>query len=115
MNTPVKIFSRGIFLAACFLATHLNANVAAPAAAPASVVMVEQAQENDSSSTADHSKFDALKKDFKSGPEVTKACLTCHTEAAKQVTPNTGPGNFLIRRPNRDWARKPSSTISVPR
>ena len=24
-------------------------------------------------------------KDFPSGPEVTKACLTCHTEAAKQV------------------------------
>ena len=38
-----------------------------------------------STSTADHSKFEALNKDFKSGPEVTKACLTCHTEAAKQV------------------------------
>ena len=36
-------------------------------------------------STADHSKFDALKADFKSGPEVTEACLTCHTEAAKHV------------------------------
>lgn len=36
-------------------------------------------------STADHSKFDELKKDFKSGPEVTEACLRCHTEAAKQV------------------------------
>lgn len=35
--------------------------------------------------TADHSKFDALKKDFQSGPEVTRACLSCHTEAAKQV------------------------------
>ncbi len=36
-------------------------------------------------STADHSKFDALKKTFKTGPDVTKACLSCHTEAAKQV------------------------------
>ncbi len=35
--------------------------------------------------TADHRKFEVLKKDFTSGPEVTKACLTCHTEAAKQV------------------------------
>jgi hypothetical protein len=26
-----------------------------------------------------------LKKPFASGPEVTKACLSCHTEAAKQV------------------------------
>ncbi len=36
-------------------------------------------------STADHSKFEALKHQFKSGPEVTKACLSCHTEAAKQI------------------------------
>jgi len=36
-------------------------------------------------STADHSKFEELDKKFASGPEVTKACLTCHTEAAKQV------------------------------
>lgn len=36
-------------------------------------------------STADHSKFDILKKPFASGPEVTRACLSCHTEAAKQV------------------------------
>ena len=35
--------------------------------------------------TADHSKFEALKQDFKSGPEVTKACLSCHTEAARQI------------------------------
>jgi octaheme c-type cytochrome (tetrathionate reductase family) len=37
------------------------------------------------SSTADHSKFKALQQTFASGPEVTKACLSCHTEAAKQV------------------------------
>ena len=35
--------------------------------------------------TADHSKFKELQKEFKSGPELTKACLVCHTEAAKQV------------------------------
>lgn len=38
-----------------------------------------------SASTADHSKFRQLQREFKSGPEVTKACLECHTEAAKQV------------------------------
>lgn len=37
------------------------------------------------SSTADHSKFEVLQQDFQTGPEVTKACLSCHTEAAKQV------------------------------
>ncbi|WP_319529422.1 tetrathionate reductase family octaheme c-type cytochrome [uncultured Cohaesibacter sp.] len=35
--------------------------------------------------TADHSKFEVLQQDFKSGPDVTKACLTCHTEAADQI------------------------------
>lgn len=37
------------------------------------------------SSTADHSKFTELQTDFSSGPEVTRACLTCHTEAAAQI------------------------------
>lgn len=36
-------------------------------------------------STADHSKFKALQRVFSSGPEVTKACLSCHTEASKQL------------------------------
>ena len=36
-------------------------------------------------STADHSKFEELDKEFETGPEVTKACLHCHTEAAKQL------------------------------
>jgi octaheme c-type cytochrome (tetrathionate reductase family) len=35
--------------------------------------------------TADHSKFKELDQKFDSGPEVTKACLACHTEAAKQI------------------------------
>ncbi|MEC3862116.1 tetrathionate reductase family octaheme c-type cytochrome [Mesobacterium sp. TK19101] len=38
-----------------------------------------------SGSTADHSKFEILKQEFKSGPEVTAACLSCHTEASDQV------------------------------
>jgi len=36
-------------------------------------------------STADHSKFDVLKQEFDYAPDVTEACLECHTEAAKQV------------------------------
>ena len=41
------------------------------------------------SSTADHSKFDVLKQNFTSGPEVTQACLSCHTEAGQQVRGST--------------------------
>lgn len=36
-------------------------------------------------STADHTKFKALQGPFSSGPEVTQACLSCHTEASHQV------------------------------
>ncbi|MBE9538324.1 MAG: tetrathionate reductase family octaheme c-type cytochrome [Proteobacteria bacterium] len=36
-------------------------------------------------STADHGKFEQLKVKFTSGPEVTRACLECHTNAAKQI------------------------------
>lgn len=39
--------------------------------------------------TADHAKFRELQQEFKSGPEVTRACLACHTEAAKQVMKTT--------------------------
>lgn len=40
-------------------------------------------------STADHSQFKSLDKKFESGPEVTQACLECHTEAAKQIHKTT--------------------------
>lgn len=39
--------------------------------------------------TADHSKFTQLQQDFKSGPEVTTACLSCHTEAGAQFMQST--------------------------
>lgn len=36
-------------------------------------------------STADHTQFEILQQDFESGPAVTKACLSCHTEASQQL------------------------------
>ena len=38
-----------------------------------------------SASTTDHSKLKPLQREFTSGPEVTRACLQCHTEADDQV------------------------------
>ena len=35
--------------------------------------------------TVDHTQLEALKQPFKSGPEVTQACLSCHTQAAAQL------------------------------
>jgi hypothetical protein len=34
--------------------------------------------------TSDHSEHEVLQQEFKSGPEVTKACLSCHNQAALQ-------------------------------
>ena len=34
--------------------------------------------------TSDHSRHEILKQEFTSGPEVTKACLSCHNQAALQ-------------------------------
>ena len=91
MKEPVKKINRLLFLIGCFLASSVNASVAgtepvAAGAAPTTATMVvEEVEARKTTSTADHSKFDELKKKFKSGPEVTKACLSCHTEAAKQV------------------------------
>jgi len=45
-------------------------------------------QRSDSNSTADHSKFESLQKNFSNGPEVTQACLECHTEAGHQFMKN---------------------------
>lgn len=45
-------------------------------------------QRRDTNSTADHAKFEELKGPFTSGPEVTRACLKCHTEAGHQFMRN---------------------------
>ena len=47
-----------------------------------SQAMQESSSTNKTTSTADHSKFKELQQDFKRGPEVTKACLTCHAVLA---------------------------------
>jgi octaheme c-type cytochrome (tetrathionate reductase family) len=58
---------------------------AAPAPTPVPLLSERSAEYKKGASTADHGKFKELQKDFKTGPEVTKACLECHTEAAHQV------------------------------
>ena len=51
-------------------------------------VVEQPSKRTDSNSTADHTKFEDLKAAFSSGPEVTKACLKCHTEAGHQFMKN---------------------------
>ena len=48
-------------------------------------IMAQQATKGRTTwNTTDHSKHAALNKDFKSGKEVTQACLSCHSEAQEQ-------------------------------
>jgi len=60
--------------------TETGAEGAAPGRISARQATKGQARWN----TTDHKKHEALKQDFQSGAEVTKACLSCHTEAAMQ-------------------------------
>ncbi|WP_088286042.1 tetrathionate reductase family octaheme c-type cytochrome [Ideonella sp. A 288] len=45
----------------------------------------EEAKPLKLTTTANHAKFESLQKPFNSGPEVTQACIACHTEAAGQI------------------------------
>jgi octaheme c-type cytochrome (tetrathionate reductase family) len=84
---------RRAFLASLALALWSGAGLAAdtPAAAAASAQPAPVPQSapaapaRSSASTVDHTRLKQLDRDFGSGPEVTKACLECHTEAAKQI------------------------------
>ena len=51
--------------------------------------LVQASPATASTSTADHSQFEQLQGPFASGPEVTQACLECHTEASKQIHQTT--------------------------
>jgi octaheme c-type cytochrome (tetrathionate reductase family) len=53
--------------------------------AVAGAVFAQDAKPVKLTTTADHSKFKELQREFSSGPELTKACLSCHTESAGQI------------------------------
>lgn len=80
---PVTLFRRGQRLEKNrgFIALVIGI-LAAIACAPAWSAATEP-------STADHGSFESLQKDFTTAPEVTAACLECHTEAGKQIRETT--------------------------
>lgn len=79
-----------LLLAAALLASTPRQSYAAPEESGAHTTPVPAnatplpPQKRPSNTTADHSKFEALKGPFANGSEVTKACLTCHNEAGHQ-------------------------------
>lgn len=81
----INIMSLLLMMSGLMFSLSSHAVAKAEKATPAAQAAAQPAEQKNGDSTADHTKFKALNKNFKSGPEVTKACLECHTEAAKQV------------------------------
>ena len=70
-----------------------------PETAPGPAVPPEAAGLKKALITADHSKYEVLQQNFKSGPDITRACVSCHYNAAAQVE-NTIHWNWID--PNSD-------------
>jgi len=90
MNTNL-ICRRPIVGAAIILAALLAALPSAfgamdtPDTKAPGVTMADQATKNDNLwITTDHAKIEALQQEFRSGAQITEACLSCHNEAAEQ-------------------------------
>ena len=60
--------------------------------------------------TADHSGFEQLAREFGSGPEVTRACLECHTEAARQVM-QTSHWTWICPRAKAELSRRQKRAV----
>ena len=73
MTSRLNRWARMAWLASCLGLTAFG------------IAQAEEAKPVNLKTTADHSKFKELQREFKSGPELTKACLSCHTEAAGQI------------------------------
>ncbi len=76
----------GIIITSAHFSGHVQAAVSLESAGALSQ---DEPGPEPSTSTADHSKFEELQQDFATGPEVTAACLKCHTEAATQIMATT--------------------------
>ena len=88
-NRQQKLLSMAVTLLASITVLYCDAALANVASADAEQApgraMAQQATMGKQLwITADHKKHEILKQPFTSGPEVTKACLSCHSEASSQ-------------------------------
>jgi octaheme c-type cytochrome (tetrathionate reductase family) len=87
MRKDVTWLAAGLLMVSAWLGPAALAQVAPPPSAEAAKgrQMAQQAvKEPHLWITADHTKHEVLKLHFTSGPEVTKACLSCHNQAGLQ-------------------------------
>ena len=75
-----------LLLAACVMLWPqvLSAATSDEGQAPGRTMAQQATKSKNLWNTTDHAKHKALQKDFKSGMEVTQACLSCHSEAEAQ-------------------------------
>ncbi|MBT8340531.1 MAG: tetrathionate reductase family octaheme c-type cytochrome [Desulfatitalea sp.] len=87
MNIPPRRDRLCAAIAMAAILVALPCTVSAAFADPApGVTMAEQAiRGNPVWITTDHARIEALQADFRSGGQITQACLSCHTEAAGQI------------------------------
>ncbi len=81
-----KLVGRALFVWSILVPASWAFAANTPSAPPVSVDAAFAANSKLPASTTDHSKLQALQGPFKTGPEVTKACLQCHNMAGHQVT-----------------------------
>lgn len=74
----------GLMVAGVFDTATVWAAVSGDDQAPGRVMAQQATKEKPLWITSDHSKHEILKQPFESGPQVTKACLSCHNQAALQ-------------------------------
>ncbi len=81
---------RLIVLSLVFLTTSFSPSAASPAPdnspgeAPGRRLARQAVKDSKQWTTVDHGKMDVLNQDFTSGEQITRACLSCHTEAGDQ-------------------------------
>ena len=76
-------------LAGVFFGGPVFAEPAAPQAVDADLSTDAQASVALQGTTVDHSQFAALQGPFETPQDVTKACISCHTDAADEVMHTT--------------------------
>ena len=79
----LRLFVYGVLITG--LATMTSAQTRAGNDASTEAITTGSGSNSAPSLTADHAKFNKLHGPFETASDVTKACLTCHTEAGKQV------------------------------
>jgi len=84
-GTMLRIFIIAMGVTVLGLVTGIHAGETKFVEAPGRTMAKQATKSNTLWITADHSQHEALKRPFKSGPEITATCISCHTEAEKQL------------------------------